>query len=163
MVYKELGSNPLKVNRIYTIIKYWFKLLSTDNCILRSCYRLLLENAESGRNNWVSFVRDELFKLGFAEIWNEQVSDESLLPLIYQRINDQECQKIMETITNSRKCTFYKKNLSDCFSLEYYLRKAIPRPSVFKMVQLFNSTNFKSLCKLGKFIHLANTVRNQNK
>ena len=36
MVYSELGRLPLYISRNILIVKYWIKLLNTDNCILES-------------------------------------------------------------------------------------------------------------------------------
>ena len=38
MIYAELSRLPLQAVRKYKIIKYWAKLLSTDNIILKNCY-----------------------------------------------------------------------------------------------------------------------------
>ena len=38
MIYAALGRLPLQAVRKYKIIKYWAKLLSTDNIILKQCY-----------------------------------------------------------------------------------------------------------------------------
>ena len=46
MIYAELGRLPLQAGRKYKIIKYWAKLLSTDNIILKNCYLEML-NTES--------------------------------------------------------------------------------------------------------------------
>ena len=46
MIYAELGRLPLQSVRKYKIIKYWAKLLSTDNTLLKNCYLEML-NTES--------------------------------------------------------------------------------------------------------------------
>ena len=43
MVYSELGRLPLYISRNIRIVKYWIKLLNTDNCILKECYATLYD------------------------------------------------------------------------------------------------------------------------
>ena len=103
MIYAELGRLPLQAIRKYKIIKYWAKLLSTDNIILKNCYLEML-NTES--INWVINygVRDILFELGFINVWNEQTVNTNLLPIIKQRIFDQSKQSIFAKISVINKC-----------------------------------------------------------
>ena len=42
MIYAELDRLPLQAVRKYKMIKYWAKLLSTDNIILKNCYLEML-------------------------------------------------------------------------------------------------------------------------
>ena len=101
MIYAELGRLQLQAVRKYKIIKYWAKLLSTDNIILKNCYLEML-NTES--KNWVKGVRDILFELGFINVWNEQTVNTNLLPIIKQRILDQAKQSIFAKISVMNKC-----------------------------------------------------------
>ena len=48
VVYAELGRYPLFINRYVQILKYWFKLKSTENIILKTVYRLSHEQCEKG-------------------------------------------------------------------------------------------------------------------
>ena len=43
MVYSELGRIPLEYMHLFRIIKYWFKLHTTTNCILKEAYNVLLD------------------------------------------------------------------------------------------------------------------------
>ena len=36
-VYRELGRYPLYVRRYYSIVKYWFKIVQTDNIFKKNC------------------------------------------------------------------------------------------------------------------------------
>ena len=42
MVYSESGKLPLIVHRKYQMLKYWIKLIATENCILRTVYEMTL-------------------------------------------------------------------------------------------------------------------------
>ena len=55
LVYFELGRLPLCVNRKLKIIRYWAKLKSTNNCILKSCYDDMLVNSDT----WLMNVKYE--------------------------------------------------------------------------------------------------------
>ena len=57
MGYCELGRLPLNATRKIRVINYWSKLLSTDYCILKLCYKQLLQVISIGRN-WLYDVRD---------------------------------------------------------------------------------------------------------
>ena len=45
MVYCELGRYPMYYERQRRLIQFWFKLLNTDNCILKACYEDMLESS----------------------------------------------------------------------------------------------------------------------
>lgn len=46
MVYFEFCRYPMYVQRTLSILKYWCSLLTTNNCILQSCYKKLLYEYE---------------------------------------------------------------------------------------------------------------------
>ena len=77
MIYSELGRLPLHVIRKFKILKYWVKILSTDNCILQQCYQEMLINIDT--NNWLSGVRDILCELGLLNIWYSQNVNSDIL------------------------------------------------------------------------------------
>lgn len=70
MVYIELGCLPLRCVRSIRTIKYWFKLLGTTNCILKSCYVNLTIDCKAKRScsNWAAFIRSELYSIGLGEL-----------------------------------------------------------------------------------------------
>jgi hypothetical protein len=73
-VYGELGRYPLFIKRYLCLIKYWFKLLKTDNVILQYVYKQSLEDDKRGRKNWVSNIRKLLHDYGFGYVWiNPQI------------------------------------------------------------------------------------------
>ena len=217
MIYSELGRLPLHVIRKFKILKYWVKIVSSDNCILQQCYQEMLINIDT--NNWLSGVRDILCELGLLNIWYSQNVNSDILQFIKQRLYDQEKQRILCNISNMKKC-FLSKHIIDRISLQHYLKKCIPKkyvkyitmlrlsshslsmetgryqgintvnrlcqfcksdvedefhfvlkcpvydcfrklyiknyyrthPSVFKLVQLLCTENFKDLCNLGIFL-----------
>jgi hypothetical protein len=53
------------------MLRYWFKLLCTDNCILKCLYEDMYESSVVKLNdklNWAYRVRDILFKYAFYNI-----------------------------------------------------------------------------------------------
>ena len=63
MDYHELGRFPLKYNRLFRIIKYWYKLLDTK----KAAYHV------------PTYVKDNIFSLGFGDVW---INQGVMLPLI---------------------------------------------------------------------------------
>ena len=43
MVYCDLERFPMVINRYCRMIKYWFKLLTSENCIWYNCYQDMYE------------------------------------------------------------------------------------------------------------------------
>ena len=71
-VYGELGRYPLFISRYIKIIKYWHKIINTDNIILQSMYKLAYNDCLNGRNNWLSNVKKLLFDYGFNNVWDNK-------------------------------------------------------------------------------------------
>lgn len=130
MVYFETGRLPLKIVRYFRIFKFWFKLLQSRNCIIRSCYDKMFEECEQKSknvSNWVSDIKDKLLEIGLGHIWAEQdkICYKSHFLLIKQRIIDNFVQNLIADINSSSRCMLYS-NIIDHFSLQYYLVKPIP-------------------------------------
>ena len=126
MMYAELGRIPLRANRLFNMIRYWHRILKSNNCILKACYSYQYECVEIyNEHNWAYHVKQELFMLGFGELWINQHIDLKYLPVIKQRLLDQSQQLIRSQISASPKCTYYKYMI-DVYSLQYYLSKFIP-------------------------------------
>ena len=130
MVYAELGVLPLFVRRKLKIIKYWTKLLQSENIILQTIYSDMLDMCNSGTaypSLWLYRVKTLLQSLGFADVWLYQhVENVSLfMLLIEERLRDQYLQERCGDFDKSSKCTIYK-NLVDNLTIPFYLRKSIP-------------------------------------
>ena len=63
-IYCELGRYPLYIHRYARMIKYWGKLLSSDNIIIATLYHWLTENIDKGSNIWCGNVKNS-----FISIW----------------------------------------------------------------------------------------------
>ena len=53
------------------MLKFWFKILASDNCILKSCYRELVLNCTKC-TSWATYVRNLLCSLGLNYLWENQ-------------------------------------------------------------------------------------------
>ena len=68
MDYCETGRIPLAVNRQFNMLKYWVKLLKTDNCILKHLYlNMFHANSKYNVPNWLSEIRSVLISIGMNE------------------------------------------------------------------------------------------------
>ena len=120
-VYGELGRYPLYVNRYYRILKYWFKLKSTDNTILKVIYKEF-KDCNNGQTNWISNVKSLLCDHGFAEVWNnpDSVNSDIFLPVFKQRVIDTYTQLWVNAKENSSSLFIYN-NYKSCLTYEPYL------------------------------------------
>ena len=88
-IYGELGLYPLIIERKLRILKYWFKILnSNENSYLRKMYNdlLLLSESSPEQVTWVTLFRDMLFQHGFGYVWFEQhVDNENNFLRIFER------------------------------------------------------------------------------
>ena len=61
----ELGRYPLYISRYVQIIKYWLKLLDTDNVILQTVYEDAKNRLHEGFKGWLHNVQQLLYMYGF--------------------------------------------------------------------------------------------------
>ena len=120
LIYAETGRLPLKVCRLIRIFKFLFKLLRTENCILGDAYKYLLMQCNDFTfrgTNWLSSVKNELFRLGLGYMWTEQntLSFSTRFPVIKQKIIDICMQGFIADINSSQKCVVYKHLITLCY------------------------------------------------
>jgi hypothetical protein len=119
-IYGELGRMPLQNMRYYNIIKFWIKLLTTDeNKYIKKVYLMLKQDIIENPNriNWCSLLKDLLCTLGFYEVWLFQTVGDSELFLynVKQRLKDQFLQNWSGRLNNSSRALFYKYILNHRF------------------------------------------------
>ena len=68
-MYGDLGRYPLYISRYVRMLKYWFKLLYTDNCVLRTIFDVSQYDCALGKKNWVQNIKDLLYSHGYGDIW----------------------------------------------------------------------------------------------
>ena len=72
-VYGELSRYPLNISR-YVRIKYWTKVVQTENIIMKSLYDVMMQQMKKSVVNWASKVKYLLDTCGFSYLWNAQNS-----------------------------------------------------------------------------------------
>lgn len=120
--YGEFARYPLFISRYCKIIKYWCKLVDTDNIILSKLYDWGLSHCHLGHANCVSNVKALLDRYGFSHVF---IDPHSVLlksfPFIFkQRVIDVYVQEWYGTVERSSALTEYKC-FKNCFSYERYL------------------------------------------
>ena len=121
-VYGELGRYPLYISRYNRIIKYWLKLIKTDNCILKAIYNVSLFDCLNGKKNWSYYVKTILYKYGFGYIWEQPYNiDEQLFCAVFkQRLIDNAIQEWNDDLNNNRTMSLYRLVKNE-FGYEKYL------------------------------------------
>jgi hypothetical protein len=70
----ELGHLPMYISRPFRILKYWLHVLLYKSKVVYDVYKLLYNDVNNGKTNWVSNVHDLLFSLGLNHVWISQDS-----------------------------------------------------------------------------------------
>ena len=129
MVYCELGRLPMYIERHCKMIKYWIKLLNTENCILKYCYEDMFEYScikPNDKQNWCNQIKNILFKYGFNYIWYDQYVDnvDYFLFQLKERMMGSFISEINSFLDMSPKCQFYKY-MYNLHCLQFYLDRPI--------------------------------------
>ena len=121
-IYGELGRYPLFIAWYVRMIKYWFKIVNTDNKILHRLYAQSLHYCEIGCKNWVYRVKDILCRYGFQYVFynNENIDHKMFIGVFKQRIIDCFLQEWQSSINESSLLDTYKLFKAN-FEYETYL------------------------------------------
>ena len=65
-------------------MKYWSKVLVSDNCIIRQCYNEYILIVNFGHKNWAFDIKTLLSKLEFLKTLYKQKSDKTFWQLLNQ-------------------------------------------------------------------------------
>jgi hypothetical protein len=150
-VLGECGRHSLYVKCYMKCVKYWTKLISlTNNSLLKSCYIMLFNLCNAGRQNWASEVKNILYRYGFGYIWEAQRVEnvESFMYEFEQRVNDCDLQKWNECIGNMPKLRTYKLFKTN-LNPEPYLTLSIPY-KIRKAIAKFRISNSKLEIEIGR-------------
>ena len=128
-VYGELSRLPLYIDRYVSIVKYWFKVISSDNILLQTAYNISLVDALNGKHNWVSRLKQLLFDYGFANVWESpfQYDNNIFINAFKQRIIDSFLQSWYSDVESSSVLSVLYKYIKPEFCYSFYLEKCIPR------------------------------------
>ena len=109
-IYGELGRYPLYVARYTRIVKYWFKILYSDNITLRTIYDISVKDCENGLCNWVKNRKTILEQYGLGYIWLNPYSIEPniFVAIFKQRLIDEFTQKWISDMANNSVLDLYK-------------------------------------------------------
>ena len=121
-VYGELGRYPLFINRYARIVKYWCKIVESDNIVIKHIYNSLLLDVQRGKQNWCSNVKYLLDSYGFSYVWENpsSVNLKAIQAKIRLRIIDVFKQNWYNCLTNSSSLSLYKE-FKVTFAFEKYL------------------------------------------
>ena len=97
-IYWELGRINLQTRRLFIILKYWLKIVNTEEHKSIECiYQTMLTDIERDyqNQNWDLLIKKLLSNLGFSQVWLQQnVGDiDILLTLAKQRLRYNDIQK----------------------------------------------------------------------
>jgi len=73
-VYGELSRYTLYFNRYVRIVKYWCKIIDSNNIIVNNLNSTLLDDMTRGKCNWASRVKQLLCNAGFTHVWDNPIS-----------------------------------------------------------------------------------------
>jgi hypothetical protein len=121
-VYGELARYPLYILRHVKILKFWFRIIKTDNVILKEVYNISLNDCNNSKTNWVTKVKKLLNENGFNYIWNnpESVDVNLFIPMFKQRLIDTFVQTWHVDKENNNVLDLYT-NIKHNFTYELYL------------------------------------------
>lgn len=101
MVYFKTGRLSMKDIRLSRNFKYWFKLLRSENCILKICYDMMYDKCEQSRSpvkKWVCNIKHELFEIGLDQVCCEQDYLHFATHYPQQRLAENLIQNLVEQI-----------------------------------------------------------------
>ena len=107
----ECGRFPLCIDHHVKCVKYWCKLLCmSEERYPRNCYIMLKRQDDIGRNNWVTSVKNLLYRYGFGFVWlSQEVGNVNEFILSFkQRLIDCKRQNWFENVNISARCDTYK-------------------------------------------------------
>ena len=125
-VYGTLGRLDLTYNRYVRIVKFWLKIVCTNDCKL--VYEVLNTDVNINPNNvsWVTLLKNLLSALGFYAVWLAQSvgNVDVFIHVFKQRLRDVNIQNWNSRIENSPRSTFFKNIVS--FHLQFHLKCDLP-------------------------------------
>jgi hypothetical protein len=122
-VLGECGRYPLYIHYYLKCIKYWLKLLEmSNNRLPKAAYIMLHEMDANGKINWVTEVKNLLFKYGFGYVFvMQEVGNIDLFINIFKnRLLDCAFQEWTSNISNISKLTCYS-TFKTLLEVEKYL------------------------------------------
>ena len=109
-VYGDLGRYPLYIQRYVRIIKFWCRIVSSDNILVSYLYNNMVEACGKGAKNWASNVKTLLDTYGFSYAWcNPGLINLKTFHLLFkERVIDVFKQSWVNDINRSSSLMLYK-------------------------------------------------------
>ena len=103
IVYYELGGTNMQCVRYVRIVKYWLKIMKcNDTGLTKILYNVLLCDAQNGKVNWVSRLKN------YWKLYQSVENDKLFFRIFNQRIRDTYGQRLHFEMQNmSRGKIFY--------------------------------------------------------
>ena len=158
IIYNETGIFPLYVNRQITLLKYWCKILTSNNCILKGLYVEMYKNCDS-QNNWATNIKSILNRIGMSYIWSNQevINVDAFIKEVNQKIKDIFIQNNGMIIERSSKCHLYK-HITTTFCIQNYLTKCLP-VNLRKAITKMRCSSHKLMIEKGRYLNLERNQR----
>ena len=106
----ECGRNGVYVVCYVKCIKYWLKLISSeDGSLLKSCYNMQVTQSNAGRKNWATDIKNMLFSFGYGYAWENQFIENhaAFIKEFKTRLSDCDIQKWSEALASMPKLRTY--------------------------------------------------------
>ena len=135
-IYGELGRYPLYISRYVRIIKYWFKVVNSENILIASVYKQALKDSMEGCHNWVYNVKKMLDDFGYSHIFYncQNIHVNAFITSFKNRVIDTFKQDWQSTLDNSTMLDTYRQ-FKTSFEYEEYL-DLLPRSLRFYFCRL---------------------------
>ena len=110
----------LFIDRYVSIIKYLFKIVNTDNILLKIIYEYALQDSFNGLSNWVQNVKSLLNTSGFSNIFtlHHSINVKSFLQDFEERVLDTFITDKFRSVNTSTVLDMYK-NFRTSFEHKY--------------------------------------------
>ena len=128
-VYGELGRMPLYINRYLCVIKYWLKLTTTDNIILKTIYRVAIEDSDRGVNNQITKAKQLLNEHGPTYAWENahMFCHKQFISLFKQRVTNCFLQNWFSDLNSYGVLDSLYKHVKQYFEIEFYICNIVSR------------------------------------
>ena len=161
IIYFELGRLPMIFMQKVAIIKYWCHLLTTSNCILKTCYQeMYLDVGQQPLySNWASMVKHELYRIGLGHYWLDQHVDNPghFIKVVKARLKDEFIQQCYAFFNTSSKCLLYK-NIIRTFGPQEYLLKSLSDKHKSALFKIRTSSHLLQI-EQGRFQNIDRNLR----
>ena len=139
ILYNESGRYPIYINMKIKSIKYWLRLLKLPSSrICKQAYTMLERLDSSGKNNWVTHIREILCTNGFGIVWifKSVGNEKNFLKSFRERLRDCFIQGLETRLVNSSHFEIYN-GFRSCFAQEHYLSNINSNKSIISALARF--------------------------